>query len=115
MRQADRGDGRPRCYDVELAELVTHQDGHMDMTMRGVVDGRPINTRVPVMVTRAFPMTRECRSWVSTPGTESVPFTESWNCAGCCRYPKDLVEQQQHRFLNRHRGREPHPPQTSGG
>jgi hypothetical protein len=109
MRQSDRGDGRPRCYNVELDQIVTHKDGELHVQIFDQASGMDINTAVPIMVTRAFTMTRECRSWVSTPGTDSVPFAESWNCAGCCRYPKDLVEQQQHRFLNRHRGREPHP------
>jgi hypothetical protein len=109
MRQADRSDGRPRCFNLELSELVTHQGGHMEVQLFDQASGRDISTVVPIMVTRAFPMTRECRSWVSTSGTDAVPFTESWNCAGCSRYPKELVEQQQHRFLNRHRGREPHP------
>jgi hypothetical protein len=108
-RQADRGDGRPRCYSVELDELVTHQEGRMEVQVFDQMSGQDISTEVPIMVTRAFTMTRECRSWVSTTGTDSVPFTESWDCAGCSRYPTDLVEQQQHRFLNRHRGREPHP------
>ena len=93
--------------------MVTHRDGHINTLVR-TAEG-VVCTDLPVLTTRPFTMTRECRSWVSTPGTDAVPFTESWNCAGCSRYPTDLVEQQQHRFLNRHRGREPHPTTSSGG
>jgi len=115
MRQADRGDGRPHCFNVELAELVTHQDGHMQVQVFDQASGMDISTVVPIMVTRPFPMTRECRSWVSTPGTDSVPFTEGWKCGGCSRYPHDLVEQQLRYRLIRRVDQLRHPPQTSGG
>lgn len=83
IRQRDRGDGRPRCYGVEMPETVRVHDG---------LEPDPIEPHKLIQTQREIPfaMTRECRSWASDPSTDPVPLSEGWNCEGCPRFPVEL-------------------------
>ena len=83
VRQRDRGDGRPRCYGVEMpAAVMVHAGLEQD----------PIEWQKLTQTQREIPfaMTRECRAWASDPSTDPVPLAERWRCDGCPRFPAEL-------------------------
>lgn len=85
MRQRDRGDGKPRCYGIEMPERVTANGGYEQDLVTGLLSLR--------LVEIPFAMTRECRAWASDPSTDPVPLAEGWACWGCPRFPTALVSE----------------------
>lgn len=83
--QADRGDGKPRCYGIEMPATVVVNDGYE----HDLVETHKVALTV---VSIPFAFSRECKSWASDPSTDPVPMQEGWRCEGCPRLSPALVE-----------------------
>ena len=78
MRQRDRGDGRPRCFNQEPPTEYRANAGFN-------ADGRLRTVMIP------WSFSSECKSWAGHPGSDPVPLIENWACIGCRHFPATLV------------------------
>lgn len=92
MRQRDRGDGRPRCFDGAAPSTYLANNGYD-------AEGRLQRVEIP------WAFSRECKSWAADPSTDPVPMTECWRCLGCRHYPSEAIKVAVERKVARERPR----------